>query len=109
MTDKRKWLEYDDDPKSHWVAHPVKSFERNPDFTHAIFCPGCECGHGWTAGWTFNGNLDKPTISPSLLVNWVRGDGVAVRCHSFINDGMIQFLDDSTHALRGQSVALEQF
>jgi hypothetical protein len=30
-------------------------------------------------------------------------------CHSFIKDGMIQFLDDCTHALAGQTVPLGEF
>ena len=106
--DKRKWCEYVSNPKEHWVAHPVASYQGNPEFTHVIFCPGCQCGHGWTTGWTFNGDLDKPTISPSLLVNWHNGTA-PVRCHSFIRDGMIQFLSDCTHALVGQTVALEPF
>ena len=101
-------------PEDDWVCHPVKSYVGNPVFTHIFWCPGCLCGHGWTASWTFNGDLVKPTISPSLLVT---GGGVGGakpfegtgRCHSFVRDGQIQFLDDCTHALRGQTVALEPF
>lgn len=64
--------------------------------------------------WTFNGNYDRPTLSPSILArgaliprqeppgDW---DGNAV-CHSFVTDGRIQFLGDCTHALAGQTVEL---
>jgi hypothetical protein len=104
MMDKRKSIEYAEDPKSHWVAHPVTAYQGNPQFTHVIFCPGCECGHGWTAGWQFNGNLYKPTVSPSLKFTETRGV-----CHSFITDGNIQFLGDCWHALKGTTVALEPF
>ena len=31
---------------------------------------------------------------------------VEVRCHSFVTDGRIQFLSDSTHVLAGQTVDL---
>lgn len=99
---------YDENPKEHWVAHPVASYMGNPEFTHVIFCPGCECGHGWTAGWTFNNNLDKPTITPSLSVRWANEKGPQV-CHSFITDGNIQFLGDCTHTLAGKTVPLEPF
>lgn len=104
MTDKRKWIEYDEHPKDRWLAHPVTAYQGNEQFTHVIFCPGCGCGHGWTAGWQFNGNLDAPTIRPSLKVTEMRGI-----CHSFITDGKIQFLDDCWHSLKGTTVALEPF
>jgi hypothetical protein len=76
-------------------------------------CPGCECLHVIRVSgaghpcWTFNGNLDKPTVSPSILVTstW---KGVPTVCHSFINDGRIQFLGDCTHALAGQTVDLPE-
>ncbi len=76
-------------------------------------CPGCGYGHnvtvnpkknGMGAGWDWNGNVDAPTFSPSILVH---GDlGTYPKCHSFVKDGQIQFLTDSTHALAGQTVPL---
>jgi len=99
-----------------------------------IRCPGCKQYHSLNVDpaqkgpcWGFNGDLDKPTFTPSLLVHsghFVKGYetkecwcsykerfgedppfacGV---CHSFIRDGMIEFLNDSTHALAGQTVPL---
>jgi hypothetical protein len=74
-------------------------------------CPGCDCPHVIrVAGdehpvWTFNGSLDKPTVSPSILVTstW---KGIPTVCHSFIKDGMIQFLGDCTHKLAGKTVQI---
>ena len=43
---------------------------------------------------------EKPTFSPSLLSQG------RVRCHMFVRDGMIQFLGDSEHSLRGQTVEI---
>lgn len=99
-----------------------------------IKCPGCGERHALnidpSAGrpcWGFNGDLDRPTFTPSLLVNcghYVTGQPqppdctyckdaaeggytpCCVRCHSFIRDGQIEFLSDSTHALAGQTVPL---
>lgn len=78
-----------------------------------IFCPGCkryhrvmtsEANDGQTAWWDFNGNLDLPTFSPSILT-W--SPNVAnVRCHSFVTNGKIQFLDDCEHELKNQIVDL---
>ena len=88
-------------------------------------CPGCECAHGPTVegphAWQWNGSLDKPTFSPSILVRGtvpVTDDQVArimagekiepvpTVCHSFVRDGRIEFLSDCTHKLAGQTVPL---
>ena len=78
-----------------------------------IRCPGCgeikSLPLGGPEGWTFNGDLDRPTLSPSVLVEAaVTTDGKVLqpRCHSFIRDGRIEFLSDCTHALVGQVVDL---
>ena len=55
----------------------------------------------------FNGNLDAPTLSPSLLVTGKQdANSNPWRCHSFVNDGKIQFLGDCTHPLANQTVDL---
>lgn len=82
----------------------------------AFVCPGC----GWhhlinldpSIGrpcWTFNGDLDRPTISPSINA-WREygGDRKTERCHSFVRGGRIQFLGDCTHDLAGQTVDLPE-
>lgn len=87
-----------------------------------FWCPGCDQAHavrtsgtGGTGGrytqarWEWNGDGDKPTISPSVLRrDWetdIKGQPSSV-CHSFVRSGQIQFLDDCTHHLRGQTVPL---
>jgi hypothetical protein len=94
------------------------------DGRFVFFCPGCQCGHGIkTTGdgpkWAFNGDVEKPTISPSILVHehdtiLPENDSTGkvtktFRCHSFVTDGNIQFLDDCTHELKGKTVPLEDF
>ena len=78
-----------------------------------FYCPGCKYDHGFHtkphknhAGrpgpvWTFNGDVDKPTFSPSLLVN---GSTPEKRCHLFLRDGKIQYCSDSYHELAGKTV-----
>lgn len=46
----------------------------------------------------FNGNVESPTLSPSLMVK-----GGKSICHSYVNDGKIQFLGDCTHPLANQT------
>lgn len=81
----------------------------------SFHCPGCKRGHGvpvdGSRGWVWNQSLEKPTLSPSILVTYngsdagVDGAPPAV-CHSFVTDGRIQFLSDCTHELAGQTVDL---
>lgn len=39
--------------------------------THYWFhCPGCECAHAFSVPrWNWNGSMDAPTFTPSLLCN----------------------------------------
>ena len=98
-----------------------------------FFCPGCRQMHVvWTGEgpgprWGWNGNTEKPTFTPSVLVtgHWYTPKGEAdeqawqdagcpaprpkfetadTRCHTFVTDGRIQFLGDCTHALAGHTV-----
>lgn len=76
----------------------------------AFRCPGCDYAHivrvsGPRPCWSWNGNLDKPTFTPSLVV----GPGSPMQCHSFITDGRIQFLNDSWHHLKGQTVEIPEW
>jgi hypothetical protein len=87
-------------------------------------CPGCNGGHAVSVrndnqrpAWIFNGDVERPTIAPSILVNTgprPDPDGLAPPgspdqiCHSYVTAGRIQFLADSTHALAGQIVDLPE-
>lgn len=55
-----------------------------------------------TGCWSWNGDTEKPTIKPSVLT-WVND---RIRCHSFINDGKVQFLSDCTHQYANQTLDL---
>lgn len=109
---------------------------KNNSIGYTFWCPGCEEYHGvWTkqknpktnAQWSFNGNEEKPTFSPSLLIRsghydknnkgdcWCdynkknpkeKAPFKCTVCHSFIIDGMIRYLNDCTHKLAGKTVQL---
>jgi hypothetical protein len=76
----------------------------------AFHCPGCEHAHSIPVTgprlWKWNASFDKPTITPSILVNRGRENPTVPVCHSHISDGRIQFLNDCTHKLSGQTVEL---
>lgn len=94
-------------------------------------CPGCDEAHVISIApgrWTWNGNCGAPTFFPSILArsghyaggwskeacwctyNAEHADDPAGFtcgiCHSYVTDGKIQFLTDSTHALSGQTVEI---
>lgn len=79
--------------------------EQEGELMYAFHCPGCECGHGIpVAGpraWGWNGSVDKPTFTPSILVNRGSANPTVPVCHSYVTDGKINFLADCTHKLRG--------
>jgi len=79
-------------------------------------CPGCKHLHVfWTKPfdtqqiWDYNHNPKSPTFSPSLLntCDNPQSKEVIKRCHLFVNNGQIQFLNDCTHELAGQTVEME--
>lgn len=95
----------------------------------SFWCEGCEMYHGVTIdktkspSWDFNGDYEKPTFSPSIRVRIPHPEGYSIRdtapvgwngkvvdhiCHSFITDGEIQYLSDSTHELAGWTIDLKQ-
>jgi hypothetical protein len=83
-------------------------------------CPGCDSIHvvytkklpeanSNVPIWTFNGDVNKPTVSPSLLLwhdGYPKENIPPYRCHSYIKEGKIQFLSDCTHKLKNQTVEL---
>ena len=58
-----------------------------------------------TSCWTWNGSVDAPTLRPSVLTQYDGADR-NWRCHSWINDGAAQFLEDCSHSMAGQTAAL---
>jgi hypothetical protein len=61
--------------------------------------------------WSFNGNVDRPTFSPSLVVHEAKWDDGTIahhRCHSFIRDGQIQYLSDCGHSMAGRTLDLPE-
>lgn len=99
------------------------------------WCPGCDGAHTIQTGegpgprWGWNGDAERPTFTPSVLVTghgltpagqaaadaWFEAgcprpapefeNGPTV-CHSFVIDGQMQMLGDCTHTLAGQTVPI---
>lgn len=70
--------------------------------SYRFHCPGCKIDHMIAiSGWTFNGDFERPTFSPSFRVV-----APPPRCHLFIRDGQIQYCQDCDHELAGKTVDL---
>lgn len=103
------------------VSKKLRDWAGDGKFGFSFFCPGCNSAHTINTnpgGWGFNGNVDLPTFTPSVLVTHPANPEASEefrewrterRCHSFVTDGRIQFLGDCTHALVGQTVPLADF
>ena len=85
-----------------------------------VYCPGCERAHRFMVVneavpeqvWEFDGNMESPTFSPSLLMQTSEWDGhqwVRYACHSFLKNGVWEFLSDSTHDLAGRDAPMVDF
>ena len=113
-----------------------KKLHRLDKYNIKFWCPGCQEAHVIPVrpeavdnpSWTWNGDVEKPTFQPSILVtsgHYAKGhnkdtcwctynkehpdDPAPFKCgicHTFITNGQIQFLGDCTHELAGQTVEL---
>ena len=78
------------------------------EVSYWFWCPGCAEGHRFIVEapkeprWSFNGDLQRPTVSPSLLIRGVN------QCHLFIKEGKLQFLSDCTHRLANQTLEMPE-
>ncbi len=106
----------------------------NSSFERLFFCPGCKNAHGFRSKewpmpkglskeaiklfqnkWSWNGDIEKPTLTPSIHI--VKKIGLDKNnnpiyqtiCHSFVRQGMIHFLNDCKHDLKGKTVELPNF
>lgn len=102
-----------------------------------FYCAGCKEIHiipvtpqQNEASWGFDGDYDKPTFNPSVLIrtghyalrSFKPGDScwctynaenpndpapfTCTVCHTIITHGMVHYLADCTHALAGQTLPL---
>ncbi|MCY2967027.1 MAG: DUF6527 family protein [Planctomycetota bacterium] len=73
-----------------------------------FWCPGCDAMMTvCPKRWSWNGDVDRPTLSPSILQTigpYPEGSKRAGQkdvCHCFVRDGNIEFCGDCTHDKRG--------
>ena len=82
---------------------------------YIFHCPACGHSHVFYTVrqrlngplWHFNGNMERPTFRPSLLVNKDLSNKSVPRCHIFVTGGRIQYLNDCTHEFAGKTIEME--
>ena len=106
----------------------VKAVARVVDCTivgYWVWCPGCKHAHSFPTSekwyddsklyegkrkpvWSFSGDLDCPSFTPSLRVFITDPNTKQERtlCHSVITNGQIAFYNDCEHDLKNQTVEL---
>lgn len=125
---------------THMLSKKLATYSSDDGQTIEFFCPGCKETHIIPVGaqhegahWGWNGDTEKPTLTPSILVRsghfashyrlgdhcWCtfnKEDGTpdahpykCVVCHSFVTNGQILFLQDCTHELAGQTVDIPDY
>lgn len=86
------------------ILKPLKRSNCDEIGAYVFWCLGCKCHHSFEVPrWTFNGDLENPTFSPSLLVDQ---HNPQYRCHLFVKDGHIEYLSDCHHGLANQTVKM---
>ena len=99
---------------------------KEDDRLYEFWCPACEMHHHIDDKWTID--LVNNTLSPSVLwesmnhrKHWKtdeNGDYIfgkdnkvigakKIKCHSFVKNGTIQYLNDCTHELAGTTSPME--
>lgn len=88
----------------------------NDDCMLLFHCPGCGFLHAYRVKhdeyskkhnhpvWKWEGDLDNPTLSPSLLHH---KSNDYPRCHLFVRGGQIVYCGDCEHELAGKTVDME--
>lgn len=79
------------------------------------WCPGCDSHHvlsqrGYPlpehaqGSWELRGDQIAPTLTPSVMSTSSPQRGALYVCHHWVKGGKIEYLPDSTHALKGQTI-----
>ena len=98
------------------VLHEYEAHDSRNIVLLAAHCPACGYEHSFrideaywskenSSIWEFNGDYEKPTFTPSILVNKAGHPGRPI-CHSYVTDGQWVYLEDSTHEYAGLTVPM---
>ena len=81
--------------------------EKFNDHIYLVFSPADGHHIPFDERWTFNGDYDKPTFRPSMLL-YAEGFPGMKRSHFFVTDGKIEYLADSDHEYAGKTIDIPE-
>mgnify|MGYP001581069974 CR=1 FL=1 len=105
---------------------PVSSYLRKTDCGYTHWCPACLEMHPLPDTWIFNGNVNRPTFTPSFKHSgietekdsngvwtgeWKRdtvGNPIPFICHYILTDGILNFCGDCTHLMAGKAIPIPE-
>ena len=98
------------------MARLVKAYPGRDESVMVFHCPACKDDHhvtvGGIHGWDWNGDVDSPSLSPSIRVTRTvyerdgNGDPIPetvrqVDCHTWMTDGRLKYFPDCYHEMAG--------
>lgn len=102
------------------IKHNTKLWERKGATVSyfLLWCPACGFGHVFEyPRWSFNGNLDKPTFTPSLRIfvritkevddKLIDTGEIRTVCHFNLVDGQLQYAGDNPHQFNSQIITMQ--
>lgn len=92
------------------MAKAILRFANTPNKEIVYWCEGCGGIHSVPADrWNFNGNCDKPTLSPSVRHFYTKPktNEQVTTCHYHVQDGVMKYCGDCAHKLSGQNCELK--
>jgi hypothetical protein len=89
----------------------IKQISSSPtDYVYYFMCPGCKKWHAFsTKIHEFNYDFEEPTLFPAIVFDYPGNDTYKKSyCKSELGNGKLEFSEDSTHELAGQTVELPE-
>lgn len=83
----------------------IRVEESGKKTTYVLWCPACDHTVCIDSTWGWNGDTERPTFTPSLLTRFTMAGQEHV-CHSFVTDGVWNYLGDCTHDRANQAVPM---
>lgn len=85
-------------------------------YGYIFWCLGCKGSHTFVTDhtakthWSFNGDTENPHFNPSLAfwVDWTKQE-LGYKCHLFLHNGRIQYLNDCKHDLAGHTIDIPEW
>lgn len=99
------------------MAQVSKFLRKGAGDRYIFYCPACDEPHVYRCHadatdrprWEFNGNVDRPTFTPSLLLFDIPAPGQRTTiCHLFVKEGMIEYCGDCPHEYAGKTIPLPE-